>query len=143
MDDYTNKQGQTDFIVMGHSLGGSAACAMAKIRNDIAGCIAPEFPFMYDIKAVENGKFIFDESDYSIPLLNIYSDSGYPHLHEWSEDQNNARCLDRENSMYTNIWYAGTGHMGLCDLSVASPIFFCDTERKDTVCGCLRDRRIH
>lgn len=77
---------------------------------------------MYDIKAVENGKFIFNESDYSIPLLNIYSDSGYPHLHEWSEDQNNARCLDREKSMYTNIWYAGTGHMGLCDLSVASPI---------------------
>ncbi len=77
---------------------------------------------MYDIKGVKSGKFIYDESDYSVPLLNIYSDSGYPHLHEWSEYQNNARCLDCENFMYTNIWYAGTGHMGLCDLSAASPI---------------------
>ena len=77
---------------------------------------------MYDIKAVEDGKFVFDESDYSIPLLNIYSDSGYPHLHEWSEYQNNANFIDSENPMYTNIYYEGTGHMGLCDLSAASTI---------------------
>lgn len=122
MDDFIDKNGKTDFVVMGHSLGGSAAYAMARIRNDVAGCIALESPFMYDIKAVENGKFVFDDSDYSVPLLNIYSDSAYPHLYEWSEYQNNVRCLERENSMYTNIHYAGTGHMGLCNLSVASPV---------------------
>lgn len=122
MDDFIDKNGKTDFVVMGHSLGGSAAYAMARLRKDVVGCIALESPFMYNIKAVKSGKFVFDDCDYSVPLLNIYSDSGYPHLYEWSEYQNNAHFLDSQNPLYTNIYYKGTGHMSLCDLSVASPI---------------------
>ena len=77
---------------------------------------------MYDIIKVENGDFVFDESDYSMPLLNIYSDSGYPHLHEWRQYGNNARFIDEDNANYTNIHYEGIGHMGLCDLSIMSPM---------------------
>ena len=29
---------------------------------------------------------------------------------------------DNGNPLYTNIWYEGAGHMGLCDLSIASPL---------------------
>ena len=28
----------------------------------------------------------------------------------------------RESENYENIYYEGTGHMGLCDLSLASPV---------------------
>ena len=122
MDDYTDKEGKTDFVVMGHSLGGSAAYAMARVRGDVTGCIALESPCMYDIKGVKDGEFIFDDSDYGIPILNIYSDSSYPHLYEWSQYKNNAMFLDENNPDYTNVYYEGVGHMGLCDLSVASPL---------------------
>ncbi|MBQ6360310.1 MAG: hypothetical protein IJJ25_04095 [Lachnospiraceae bacterium] len=108
--------------MIGHSLGGSAAYAMARIRNDVIGCIALESPCMYDIKGVKDGEFVFDDSDYDIPLLNVYSDSAYPHLREWAQYKNNAMFLDENDLNYTNIYYKGIRHMGLCDLSVASPI---------------------
>ena len=32
------------------------------------------------------------------------------------------RFLESDRDNYENIYYAGTGHMGLCDLLLASPI---------------------
>ena len=122
IDDYTSNSGKHEFIMLGHSLGGSAAYAMARVRGDVIGCIALESPCMYDIKGVKDGEFVFDDSDYGTPLLNIYSDSSYPHLREWGQYGNNAMFLDENNQNYTNIYYAGVGHMGLCDLSIASPL---------------------
>lgn len=110
------------FIVVGHSAGGSAAYGMARTRADVIGVIALESPCMYDIKGVENGDYIIDESDYDVPLLNVYSDSSYSHLREWKQYRNNVKFLESEKDNYTNIYYEGVGHMGLCDLSLASPI---------------------
>ena len=122
MDDWIAKNGATQFIAEGHSLGGSAAYAMARIRKDVIGVIALESPFMYDIKGVEDGKFVFDDSDYEVPLLNIYSDASYPYLKEWGQYGNNSKFLDSSNPIYANIHYENIGHMGLCDLSLASPV---------------------
>ena len=109
------------YIVGGHSSGGSAAYAMARTRDDVCGCIALEAPFMYDIKGVENGEFVFDSSSYDVPLLNIYTDSSYAHLHEWKQYKNNVLFLQSDDENYVNIYYPGVGHMGICDLSLASP----------------------
>ena len=110
------------FVTLGHSAGGSAALGMARIRADVVGVIALESPCMYDIKRVQDGEYIMDDSDYEIPILNVYSDASYSHLSEWKQYRNNAKFLESENENYENIYYAGTGHMGLCDLSLASPI---------------------
>ncbi len=122
MDDWKAKSGGCKFIAEGHSLGGSAAYAMARIRDDVTGVIALESPFMYDITGVENGRFVFNQKDYSVPLLSIYSDASYPHLKEWDQYGNNAKFLDSSSTIYTNIHYENIGHMGLCDLSLASPV---------------------
>lgn len=122
MDDWVERNGETGFITEGHSLGGSAAYAMARIREDVIGVIALESPFMYDIKGGENGKLIFDDSDYEVPLLNIYSDASYPYLNEWEQYGNNEKFLTGSNPLYTNIHYENIGHMGLCDLSLVSPV---------------------
>lgn len=122
MDDYIAKNGDTRFIAEGHSLGGSAAYAMARIRKDVIGVIALESPIMYDIKGVEDGAFVFDESDYEIPVLSVYSDASYPYLRVWAQYKGNTRLLDSANPLYTNIHYENIGHMGLCDLSLASPV---------------------
>ena len=122
MDDHIAKNGATRFIAEGHSLGGSAAYAMARIRKDVIGVLALESPMMYDVKGAENGAFIFDERDYEIPVLNVYSDASYPYLKEWGQYKGNARLLDSANPLYTNIHYENIGHMGLCDLSLGSPV---------------------
>ena len=132
MDDFVEKSKQdTDrfvsadisrFVTLGHSAGGSAALGMARIRPDVVGVIALESPCMYDIKGEADGEYIMDESDYEIPILNVYSDASYSHLHEWKQYRNNVKFLESENENYENIYYAGAGHMGLCDLSLASPI---------------------
>ncbi len=122
MDDYKKKNGDSKkFIALGHSLGGSAAYGIARTRPEVVACIALESPFLFDIKGVEADDFVFDESDYTVPVLNIYSDSSWKYLREWKQYKNNARFLDSENPIYTNIHYEGTGHMGLCDLSYALP----------------------
>ena len=122
MDDYLAADRAAEFVVMGHSLGGSAAYAMARIREDVAGCIALESPFMYDITGIRDGEFVFDEQDYDVPILSIYSDSSYPHLREWQQYKNNVRFMDSDKQNYDSIYYEGVGHMGLCDLSLASPL---------------------
>lgn len=122
MDDWIAKSGASQFIAEGHSLGGSAAYAMARIRDDVVGVIALESPFMYDISGVGNGKFVFDGRDYDVPILSIYSDASYSHLKEWGQYGNNARFLDSSNPLYANIHYENIGHMGLCDLSLVSPV---------------------
>ncbi|MDO4489238.1 MAG: hypothetical protein Q4B67_09165 [Eubacteriales bacterium] len=112
----------TRFITMGHSAGGSTALGMARVRDDVIGVIALESPFMYDIKGVENGEYVVDDSDLGVPVLHIYSDASWPHLREWKQYSNNVKFLDDTSGRYVNIHYAGTGHMGLCDLSLASPV---------------------
>ena len=132
MDDFSeraaqnpDKYGSADtsrFVALGHSAGGSAALGMARTRADVVGVIALESPCMYDIKGVQDGEYIMDDSDYEIPILNVYSDASYSHLHEWKQYRNNVKFLESKNENYENIYYAGIGHMGLCDLSLASPI---------------------
>lgn len=110
------------FVVMGHSAGGSAALGMARIRTDVVGVIALEAPFMYDIKGVQDGRYVIDETDYEMPILHVYSDASYSHLSEWEQYRNNVKFLESDKENYENIHYAGIGHMGLCDLFLASPI---------------------
>ncbi len=132
MDDFAKRSGQSDgkfksadagrFVTLGHSAGGAAALGMARIRADVVGVIALESPCMYDIKGVKDGEYVMDDSDYGIPILNVYSDAGYSHLSEWKQYRNNAKFLESENENYENIYYEGIGHMGLCDLSLDSPV---------------------
>ena len=84
--------------------------------------IALESPYMYDIKGVQDGEYIMDESDCEIPMLNVYSDASYSHLSEWKQYRNHAKFLECEHENCKTIHYAGIGHMGLCDLSLASLI---------------------
>ena len=120
-DVYAKIADANEYVVAGHSVGGSAAYAMARTREDVCGCIALEAPFMYDIKGVSNGEFVFDSSDYNVPVLNIYTDSSYAHLKEWKQYKNNVLFLQNNKDNYVNIYYQGIGHMGICDLPLTSP----------------------
>lgn len=108
--------------VMGHSLGGSAALGVGRQRDDIAAVISLEAPFLCDIQGVDaDGNFIFEQSAYPIPVLNVYSDASYEHLGEWKQYEENARLLDMESDDIHNVYLSGIGHFSLTDLSLSSP----------------------
>lgn len=66
---------RTKIGVMGHSLGGSSALGIGRMRKDGSVIIALESLFMCDIKGVKNSEFVFTGEEYPIPVLNVYSDS--------------------------------------------------------------------
>jgi dienelactone hydrolase len=107
--------------VMGHSLGGSAALGIGRQRRDIGAVIALEAPFMYDIVDVEDGEFVFAESPYPSPVLNIYSDSAWDHLAEWPQYARNHALLTDTRPQVANVHIGGVGHLGLTDLALSNP----------------------
>jgi pimeloyl-ACP methyl ester carboxylesterase len=107
--------------VIGHSLGGAAALAMPRLRNDIAAVIALESPFLYDIVGVANDEFVWLAEAYPTPFLNIYSDSSWDHLHEWPQYARNAALLVDPLVTALNLHLPGAGHFSLTDLVLVSP----------------------
>ncbi len=108
--------------VVGHSLGGSAALCMGRLRDDIKAVIALESPLMCDITGVNDDGFIFDDRPYPIPVLNIYSDSAYENLSVWPQYKKNYLLLTSTNEISFNHHIEGTYHFSLTDLSLTSPI---------------------
>lgn len=108
--------------LIGHSLGGSAALGVGRSRSGIAGVIALEAPFLCDITAVERGAFVFEERDYPVPVLCVYSDSAWPHLAQWPQYAQNARLLRGEDRNAQHVYLQGTGHLALTDLALVSPV---------------------
>ncbi len=113
---------QTRIAVAGHSLGGSAAAAMGRLRPDVRAVIALEAPLLGEITGVQEGEFTWLGSPYPVPLLNIYSDSSWSHLGEWSQYAANHALLATENGETHNHHLAGVGHFGLTDLALSSPL---------------------
>jgi dienelactone hydrolase len=108
--------------VMGHSLGGSAALGIGRIRDDIGAVIALESPFMYDIVGVRDGEFTFKDEVYPLPVLNVYSDSTWSHLAEWPQYARNAELLSATDATAFNVHIRGVGHFTLTDLALSSPL---------------------
>lgn len=108
--------------VMGHSLGGSAALGTGRQREDIMAVISLEAPFLCDIQGVDaDGNFIFEPSEYPVPVLNVYSDASWEHLREWKQYEENAQLLDMKSDDIQNVYFSGIGHFSLTDLSLSSP----------------------
>jgi dienelactone hydrolase len=111
----------TKIGVIGHSLGGSAALGVGRIRDDINAVVALESPFMCDILDVIDNEFIFNDESYPTPVLNIYSDSSWEHLNEWPQYKQNYNYLINPTTHNFNIHIEGAYHLSLTDLSLVSP----------------------
>ncbi len=108
--------------VMGHSLGGSAALGIGRMRKDVGAVIALESPFLCDIIGVGGGEFIFLNEPYPVPVLNVYSDSAWSHLSQWPQYAQNSRMLLEPSSATPFVHIRGAGHFTLTDLSLTSPL---------------------
>jgi dienelactone hydrolase len=111
----------TKIGVMGHSLGGSAALGIGRIRTDVDAVIALESPFMFDIEGIENEQFVFTDKIYPVPVLNIYSDSSWSILGERPQYAANYSLLFETGATAFNVYINGVGHLALTDFALASP----------------------
>ncbi|MCB2295175.1 acetylxylan esterase [Clostridium algoriphilum] len=107
--------------VMGHSLGGSAALGIGRMRDDISAVIALESPFMCDIEGVKDDEFVFLDEVYPAPVLNVYSDNSWSHLSEWAQYAENYAMLSNTKATAFNVYISGVGHLTLTDLALTSP----------------------
>ncbi|MGN1101702.1 MAG: hypothetical protein ACI4RG_05880 [Huintestinicola sp.] len=114
----------TDKIgVMGHSLGGAAAVALGRSREDIDAVIDLDGTMIGEVTGVENGQDIINNEPYTTPLLSIDNEEhhfaaeqarseGFPYANNTIHD--NAVCGYR-------TYIPGTGHMNFTDLPMYSP----------------------
>src|SRR5690554_3199166 len=108
--------------VMGHSLGGSAALGIGRVREDVKAIVALESPFLYDIEDVKDDEFIVNMQDYPLPLLNVYSDSSWNILDKRPQYVFNDKLLNESNPTIFNKHISGIGHLSLTDFSLTSPL---------------------
>ncbi len=106
--------------VMGHSLGGSAALGIGRMREDVSAVIALEAPFMYDIEGVKDGEFVWNEKAYPTPVLNVYTES-WDYLGKWKQYAENYALLSDSAVTAFNVYIRGAVHLSLTDLSLSSP----------------------
>jgi dienelactone hydrolase len=111
----------TKIGVMGHSLGGSAALGIGRMRDDVNAVIALESPFMCDIKGVEDGEFVFEDKIYPVPVLNVYSDGTWGILADRPQYAENYALLSDTEATAFNVHISGVGHLTLTDLALTSP----------------------
>lgn len=111
----------TKIGVMGHSLGGSAALGIGRIRDDVHAVIALESPFMWDIEGIEDGDFVFTDKIYPVPVLNVYSDSAWSILGDRPQYAANFKMLSDTDATTFDVYISGVGHLALTDFALSSP----------------------
>lgn len=108
--------------LIGHSLGGTAALSLGRSREDVQAVIALESPFGDDILEVTPAGYEFISEPYPIPMLHVYSDAIWPVIDEALLYEQNWNYLHSEDPIYRHVHIQGSGHLGLTDLSRATPI---------------------
>ena len=106
--------------VIGHSLGGSAALGIGRVRSDVSAVISLEAPFMYDIQGTKDGQFVWNQNPYPTPVLNVYAET-WSHLGELTQYAENYALLSDTSPTAFNVYISGANHLSLTDLALESP----------------------
>jgi hypothetical protein len=93
------------------------------MRSDVDAVIALEAPFLCDIIGVKEDGFAFIAEPYPVPVLNVYSDSAWSHLDEWTQYERNRDLRDNPGDTAETLHLPEIWHLDLTDLSRTGPFF--------------------
>jgi predicted dienelactone hydrolase len=115
--------------LMGHSLGGESSAQAARQRvasgkNDIGAVVDLDADPAGEYVDVVNGKPVFNNAPYPVPILFIVSDIFIPWLtaHPDAADLLALRHVIATAPFAYEIDYPGTNHMSFTDLALSSPL---------------------
>lgn len=115
----------TDKIgLMGHSLGGASSVTLARQRSDIDAVIDLDGTMLGEIIGVENGKNIYNEETYKIPVLDFMKEKDYTEREQYKKENgmpyvNEFVMAHAENGK--TVVFQNAGHMDFTDLPLISP----------------------
>lgn len=115
----------TDKIgLMGHSLGGASSVTLARQRTDIDAVVDLDGTMLGEIVGAENGKNIYNEETYNIPVLDFMKEKDYTEREQYKKENGTPYVNDyiiahAENGKTVVFWNAG--HMDFTDLPLISP----------------------
>ncbi|MFH5882248.1 hypothetical protein [Liberiplasma polymorphum] len=118
---FLNTSNLDEIILIGHSLGGSAALCFLETPNVLA-VIALESPYMCDIETVNNGVFDYQEIYLGSASLHIYTDSIYHHLDALPQYKRNLDYISLNARNHQHVLIEGSGHFSITDLGLMSPV---------------------
>ncbi len=114
----------TDKIgLMGHSMGGATAVEVGKIRDDIDAVIDIDGTMLGNMLGVKDGKYIIDETPYTIPLFELENEESHWDLQEIAKmdyPYPNITIKDTAETYYCT-YVEGSLHMDYTDLPLFSP----------------------
>lgn len=106
--------------LFGHSLGGATAAQLGRVRNDIQAVIVVDGTMIGEITGLENEREILNETQYPIPILNLYNEEHFKDALDNSSKY--ANMVVKNNSVYASqIVIKGSGHLNFTDLPMFSP----------------------
>lgn len=115
----------TDKIgLMGHSLGGASSVTLARQRSDIDAVVDLDGTMLGEIVGVENGKNIYNEETYKIPVLEFMKEMDYNDREQYKKENgmpyvNEYVIAHAENGK--TVVFQNAGHMDFTDLPLISP----------------------
>ena len=115
----------TDKIgLMGHSLGGASSVTLARQRTDIDAVVDLDGTMLGEIVGVENGKNIYNEETYKIPVLDFMKEKDYTEREQYKKENgmpyvNEFVMAHAENGK--TVVFQNAGHMDFTDLPLISP----------------------
>ena len=114
----------TDKIgLMGHSMGGATSVEVGKLRNDIDAVIDIDGTMLGNMTGVENGKYIIDETTYTVPLFELMNAESHDELQELATmdyPYPNIAIKDTASTYYYT-YVEGSLHMDYTDLPLFAP----------------------
>lgn len=111
--------------LMGHSMGGAAAVALGRERDDIAAVIDIDGTMLSEYTGVENGELTVREDPYAVPVLAFDNWDSYNDMEAYAAQGGihpNAVMLKNASAGFQTT-VRGSKHMDFTDLPLLSPLF--------------------